>query len=123
MMPLQTTVGSLEAQTQAQPVVEEDSRVLALSLSQQRFFRAKFLGYFAVHTLITGCSAALMELEPTVTKCLEKSVLANRNGWIIASFFVAFLLLVATALDTVFPTVVRVAVLALGCMALGTAYA
>lgn len=91
-------------------------------MPQQRLFRAKILGYFALHTHITRCSAALIELESTVNQ-LMKSVLTNCRGWILSSVSVAFALLVATNPSIVFPDVVRFAVLVLGSMTLGMAYA
>lgn len=39
-------------------------------LSQQRLLRAKFLGYIALHTLLVGCIAALLEPNPGIFKCV-----------------------------------------------------
>lgn len=123
MPPTQIIVSSLEAQTPSQPVVEEDPLLIALSLPQQRLFRAKFLGYFALHTLVAGLTAAMMELNPKVNKRVQKSVLAHRVGWILSSVCVAILLLVATALDDMFPKPWRVTLVLLGSMSLGMSYA
>lgn len=113
-----TDANDLEAQSPVDVLL-----VKSLPLSQQRRFRTKFLGYFALHTLIVGCTASLLELIPALNKSLDESVLPNPYGRFCLFFVIALVLIWATAKDDEHPKQMRFIRLVLGSIALGADYA
>lgn len=124
MMPLQSTTGCLEAQTPPEPLLIQDNPpIVQLSLSKQRLFRIKFLGYFALHTFITGCSAALLELDPTLNKHLEKYEQTKRYDRLFTTACMAIIMLSLILMADDIPKAIRWILLVLGSVVLGVAYA